>query len=312
MELNYSIICDNSLKQSEMVENLIKQLNLDCDQISFDFEESSLDYLLEELNTIPFLSDYKIVIISNPTYLYEPAKYNESLISKLKKYYVSPSESTIFITRISNYKAVDIEFKNLIEKNTIVLEEEEINPEELLDKEIEKEDFEIDSNAKEELLKRVKDDLYALKNELDKLILYKYDEKKIKLEDIYTLSHREPEDNAYLLVNALMNQNKKEVYDIYLDLIESGADEGGILYLIINKMQELYEARILMDSSMTKSDIASILHISEGKAYYLMKDAKKMSVIEIKNKINKLVDIEYKYKVGEIDKKLVLYLFLLI
>ncbi len=312
MELNYSIICDNSLKQSEMVENLIKQLNLDCDQISFDFEESSLDYLLEELNTIPFLSDYKIVIISNPTYLYEPAKYNESLISKLKKYYVSPSESTIFITRISNYKAVDIEFKNLIEKNTIVLEEEEINPEELLDKEIEKEHFEIDSNAKEELLKRVKDDLYALKNELDKLILYKYDEKKIKLEDIYTLSHREPEDNAYLLVNALMNQNKKEVYDIYLDLIESGADEGGILYLIINKMQELYEARILMDSSMTKSDIASILHISEGKAYYLMKDAKKMSVIEIKNKINKLVDIEYKYKVGEIDKKLALDLFLLI
>ena len=312
MELNYSIICDNSLKQSEMVENLIKQLNLDCDQISFDFEESSLDYLLEELNTIPFLSDYKIVIISNPTYLYEPAKYNESLISKLKKYYVSPSESTIFITRISNYKAVDIEFKNLIEKNTIVLEEEEINPEELLDKEIEKEHFEIDSNAKEELLKRVKDDLYALKNELDKLILYKYDEKKIKLEDIYTLSHREPEDNAYLLVNALMNQNKKEVYDIYLDLIESGADEGGILYLIINKMQELYEARILMDSSMTKSDIASILHISVGKAYYLMKDAKKMSVIEIKNKINKLVDIEYKYKVGEIDKKLALDLFLLI
>ena len=312
MELNYSIICDDSLKQREMIENLIRQLGIDSDNIEFDFEESSLDSLLEEIQTIPFLADYKIVIISNPLYLYEPSKYDGSLVAKLKKYYLSPSSTTITITRIANYNSVDPEFKSLIEKNSIIIEEEKIDVDAYLDQTIAKEHFEIDQNAKEELLKRVNNDLYNLKNELDKLILFKYEEKKIKLDDIYKLSHREPEDNAYLLVNALMNQNKKEMYDIYNDLIESGADEGGIIYLIMNKFQELLETKTLMDADMKKSDIASFLKVSEGKAYYLMKDAKRMSIKEIKDKINKLLDIEYKYKTGEVDKKIALEMFLLV
>ncbi|UKI49549.1 MAG: hypothetical protein L6U99_13035 [Clostridium sp.] len=64
------------------------------------------------------------------------------------------------------------------------------------------------NDAKEELLARV-DNAKALISELDKLLMYKYDDKQITKNDVALLVSKNLDLNVFDLVTAVIEKNKK-------------------------------------------------------------------------------------------------------
>ena len=60
---------------------------------------------------------------------------------------------------------------------------------------------------------------------------------------------------------------------------------------------------LLLEKGLKQGEIASQMGISPNRAYYLIKDAKKLDLENIKNYIIKLAELDYKIKSGHVDPK---------
>ena len=84
-----------------------------------------------------------------------------------------------------------------------------------------------------------------------------------------------------------------------------------IVSLLINKFQELYNTYILSKANMSQADIANVFHVSSGRAYYMLKNVKKLSLDKIKQNLELLNDLDYNIKSGKLDQNIGLELYLL-
>ena len=86
---------------------------------------------------------------------------------------------------------------------------------------------------------------------------------------------------------------------------------SNLISLLINKFQELYNVNILVKSGMNQAGIAELFHISSGRAYYMIKNAKEHSLDEISQQLDGLNTLDYQIKTGKIDQNLGIELYFL-
>ena len=84
-----------------------------------------------------------------------------------------------------------------------------------------------------------------------------------------------------------------------------------ILASIINKFQELYIVKVMVTSGYDKDMIAEAFHVKSGRAYYMIQDASRIKLNDIKDKYEELLLIDYRVKSGLTDKDNALWLYLL-
>ena len=153
--------------------------------------------------------------------------------------------------------------------------------------------------------------LESINSAINILKCYKADEKKITDNDIITMINAPLEDNVYQLVEAVLSNDKKYVFKCYQDLKIVNVMPSYIVSLLLNKFQEMYNVKILAKSNVSQETIASIFNVSSGRAYYMVKNAKAVTIETIKEKLSLLNDLDVKIKTGRIDQSIGLELFLL-
>ena len=315
MEKIYVIASDSNLKLNEKLNSLINGFNgVDYDLINFDGDESSLAILLEEINTIPFLNEHKIVVLKNPKYLINPDKYQDKLIDSLKTYIKKPIDTTTLIILIDDIKSFDKSFKEIIEKNVIIYQEKSLKEEdasEYIKNSLKNDGFKFDHHVVDEILYRTKGNLERVIVELEKIKIYKYESKNINLRDVMTIVSKDLDDNIFDLVNAVVENNKKRSIEIHNDLMVLNEDSGKIISLLISKFTELYQTKVLKNKGYSKNDIAQVFNCKPGKVYYLEKSVANITIQKLKKNINTLLDLDYKIKSGQIEKGIALEMFLL-
>jgi len=98
---------------------------------------------------------------------------------------------------------------------------------------------------------------------------------------------------------------------LYEDLLIKQEDPISILSMISRKLLEIEDVKRCLNIGLDQRQIAEKLNISNGKTYYLMKEAKMFQSKEIEKTIQDLNQLDYKIKSGQIDKTLGVYLFLI-
>ena len=73
----------------------------------------------------------------------------------------------------------------------------------------------------------------------------------------------------------------------------------------------MYNVKILSKANVSQDSIASIFNVSSGRAYYMVKNAKSVTIENIKEKLTLLNDLDVKIKTGRIEQAIGLELFLL-
>jgi len=309
----FVVVSSDSYILNQEANRILNDLNIDeFNIIRYDYTDSNPLEILSDLTTISLLGEMKAVIVKNPTILYEDEK--EELVNEYVKYLLS-SEKSSYLIFLSN-KKLDYKLKicNVLKTVADIKEIADLNSNnivEMIQVLINHEGYKIDNETANEIATRCDNDFTAVRNELDKLMMYKLNEKVITFEDVTKLVNKSLEDDIFALLQSFLFGEKNKVIDIYHGLIAANNDEMRILSAFQNKLQEILYTKIYIKQNYTKDDIAATFKVSTGRAFYMIKNAKQINDYSLRSLIDKVIDLDLSIKSGKIDKKTGLELFIL-
>lgn len=308
MAQNYIIVCDDYLAINEYIDKICQDIKVEYDKFDYDLDDDGLYSIVDELSTISLFDNLKVVVVKSIDKITNySAKAFSDLLSAMNNL---ESENILIMTslkvlpdneRISKLKKysslIDLRLKN-------------INLKEYIDRLIATNGFSIDENAVT-LLLSYNLELSELSNDLKKLMCYDFDSKKITEQDVKLLVSRPLDDNVYQLIEAVLDKNYRHIFSSLKDFKLQNMPSSYIVSLLIYKFQELYNTYILSKANMSQADIANVFHVSSGRAYYMLKNIKKLSLDKIKQNLELLNDLDYNIKSGKLDQNIGLELYLL-
>lgn len=279
--------------------------------MQYDLAEISSEIVLEDLQTIAFFSELKVIVVKHIDLL-ESAP--ESTIKDWIKYFEKPNPDVVLILEVSEPIPMSHPIGDAISKYAYIEKINDPKQEEypaFVKELFHAKDYQITDAAVELLLERTNYNFTLLNQEAEKLELFTIDDRVIKEIDVMNLVSRNLEEHIYELTNALLDQNQAKTIEIFYDLIARNEDPLRILNFIVNKMRELMHAKLMIDRGMRQDEIADYFHISSGRAYYMVKNAKQVQVRKLEKHLEKLGQLDFDIKSGKIDKKLGVELYLL-
>lgn len=294
----------NKEKDKIIKENNIDEINVN----EYDLEETSIKDIIDDCSTYSLFNEKKVVVVNN-SYLFTSKKSKEEDLKILEDYLNNYNPDTILIFTLNDKLDERKKVTKLIRKVGKVLE---LDIKDI--KSIVKEMFEpykIENNLITLFIDRVGNDLTLINNEINKIKIYKDKDLEITKEDIISLTTENIEANIFLLIDSIINKNKKEALLIYNKLIDLNEEPIAIIIALANKIRSIYQTKELYKKGYKESDIASILGVKPGYLYYLKDSLNKYESYKLSNLLEQLADLDYGIKKGTISKKQALELFII-
>lgn len=286
---------------NDKINNIINKYNIvDNNIIKYDLEDN-LDNIIEEASMISLFGDTKLILIN--------ATFKEDIdVDKLEEYLKHYNNNT-YIVFMSNDK-VDTRRKlyKLIDKYGSI---EEVNSDNNYIRSYIKEyikDYMIDINY---FLSKVSDNLDNIKNELDKLMLYKMEDKNITNKDIDDLVIPNIEEDIFALTDSVITNNIDKSITLYNKFMDKNYEPIYIIGLLGNQFTLLYQVKKLYNMGKSNNDIASILGVHPYRVKLAIQNSYYYTEEDLIKYIYKLGNLDKDIKTGNIDKTLGLELFLI-
>lgn len=289
----------------------------DFNIISFDMAEIEVGEVIHEAETVPFFGDHKIIFVENPYFLTAEKKKNELNhdLKALESYLVNPLDTSILIF-VTNVEKMDERKKivKLLKKESQIVDVAEMDEKKLVPyvkNYIENEGYTIDKPAFSELTFLTDMKLSRVMNELDKLFLYKFEEKHITKIDIQSLIPKSLEHNIFDLNQYVLKNQAAKSLTLYQDLLVSGEETIKIISILIGQIRLLLQVKLLLEMNYQQSNITDTLKIHPYRVKLAVQQSREMNLKILGGMLNELVDLDYKIKTGQLDKELGFELFLL-
>ena len=299
MSCNYLLECKDNFSYQQKKDEIIKDEGFIASDISeYDLEETLLDDILESLDTYSFLTEKKVVIIKN----IEASDSSDKKTEHLLKYLKNPDKNKLLImhtTSLDSRKKITKDLK----ANTKYIKIED-DATKIIKNELK--DYQISSDAIKLILEYTNNIIDAIKTECDKLKEYKYDEKKIDLEDIKKVCFKHQTDTTNLtfdLTKYISSKNRKNALITYKQLHEYNIDDLSIIGLLESQLRLLCQTSLLLDEKKRSKEIASILETHPYRIEKTIELLHEISLIEIKCLLKELGEIDYKTKSGTYETK---------
>lgn len=311
----YFYFGEESLIIKNKIERLIKETRADEYNITtYDFDEVSILSILQDAMTMPFMSDKKVIVIKNPRFLSSEISLSEKEMEALNSYLASPLESTYLIIDANNIKLDERkEIVKRLKKLPNAVETKELSEVEIsgwIKRQCTVSGVDIKEDAIRAFYSMVGKNLINAKNEIDKLISYVGPSGIITTAVVDKVVVKEIQNDVFSLSNAIVDQNKPKIINIYRDLINSGNDVYYLFSLVAKSMREIYLVNTILQEGYKQADVAKMLRVSPGRAYYMVRNAKNLDLNKVKEYIIKLGDLDYQMKSGKVDIKAGFELFL--
>jgi len=308
----YLLYGSNNYLIKKEIEKIKKTIN-DYDINNYDLENTKIENIIDDALQMNLFNENKIIIIDN-SYIFTGTtnkKLLEQNTSILEEYINNQNPTTILIF-ITNSQKIDERkkiTKLLKEKGKIV----DLNTNLNIINEIKNElkNYKIDESVIRTFIDRVGDNLDILINELEKIKLYKENDKTITKEDIILLTSKNISTDIFDLIEQIVNKNTYQAYIEYNEIIKNGEEAIKILIMLANQFRIIYQANKLYNKGYTESNIASILDIHPYRIKLALNKSKNYSLDTLLNYLYKLANLDIDIKTGKIDANLALELFIL-
>ena len=308
---NYIITTDDISAANEKIEQIKKSLSSEYDEIGYDIEEEGLYSLVDELTTVSLFDSLKFIVVKSAEAILKASD------GALKELYSAMNDRNsenvlIFLFTKDNDYSKSEKYKNLrkyatymdIRIKNIPLDEYALN-------QFQQDGYKI-NEATLALLITYVDSLSSLQRAIEILELYKAEDKKITTSDIERMVTKPLDNDVYQLISAYLANHTKEVFQIYRDLkVVSKIQISYLVSLLINKFQEMYNVSVLLKGGLGQNEIASLFNVSQGRAYYMVKNAKASNLPKIKRNLEDLIQLDSDIKSGKVKDSLGLELFFL-
>lgn len=282
----------------------------DNDVIYYNIED--IQNVVDEALTISMFSANKLIVIDSTIYLSQ--KKDIENINLLENYF-NNYNSNSYLVFVSNSDTIDSRKKlvKFINSNGTT-KKAEANNEYLSDyvnDYLKKKNYKMSSMDINIFINRVGNNIDNIKNELDKLMLYKINDKVINNSDIMLLTEENTDNSVYDLVSALLKNNNSKAIKLYKNFVMNGIDLNQIIAIIASQIRLLFQVKRLYNSGKSNDEIAKILEFkSVYRVKYLLSDSYYYSEDTLIKYLSKLSNIDRDIKINNIDGNILLELFI--
>lgn len=306
----------NETKQL-LTEQVLKEEDAEFNLSVYDLHETPIETALEDAETLPFLGEKKLLFLHNPQFLTaEKTKEKvEHNLSRLEAYLREPAPYSVMVF-IAPYEKLD-ERKKLtkeLKKKAAVFEAKKLNETELKNWIRSRAEFNgvmIEPAAIDLMLALAGTNLFMLTSEVDKLALYTGRGLTIDAQTVEKLVSRSLEQNIFALVDKIVSRKIDEALRIYYDLLKLNEEPLKILSVITGQFRLLYQVKELSRRGYGQQQIAGYLKVHPFRIKLAAGQAQKFSDTELTNIMKELAEADFKMKTGQMNKELLIELFLL-
>ena len=301
--MNYLLIGNEIYGQNQRKKQLIEQFVSIDDQMNLTYynEDANNDIrqLIIQCQTYPFLSDYRVIVYENPSFIFDSKLLDAKQQQALVDYLSNPVETTVLIIVINKtvnsnsliYKKISKYFK--IEKFDKLSQNDF---EKLVRDDLKKNNVNISKDALDLLLSRLDNDVEKYKNELNKLLTYGTE---LDYQDIDYLINQPIENDIFKLTNAINQNDLAASLKVYRDLLTNNKNDVlSIIGLLASQYRSMSQVKLLSQLGYNNAQIASKLNVSAGSVYYKLRDSLNLSAKELMNKLNQLAILDESIKSG--------------
>lgn len=285
-------LCFDALRKIEEATGItIKDMN----SVTISGESSSIREIVDSANIYPFGDNYRLVVVRN----LEQSKSKQDK-DILKKYLAAPLSSTILVffspegadyfkgfngLEIVDCNKIDAKFISAFIKNKLAKEE------------ISSSDEAIDT-----LITYCASDMTRISNELEKLIAYSNDSKKLLTEDVKNFVIEDREYQIYELAEFIA---KGEAWKA-MDLIDSFAVKPGSGFLILSPLYNNYRRAlyISINKDKTPAELANLLGVKEFAVKMMKRQVEIFTPKKLKTIVDMISEYDRKIKVGEMKENI--------
>lgn len=275
----------------------VKKLENDSDNIvSYDMKDSSLKDAIIDLDTVSLFGN-KIVKVFNLDkvldggslikYLDNPGSNTLILISY--KELDNRKRLTKVLKEKTKYKEVfNYDFNGYVKNNL--------------------DEYDMDFMAINLLISYCDNNIGRIKSELEKLKVYKFNDKIITRDDVDNLVKKGYDSTIFNLIDEINGGNREKVINIYRELLMENETEEKILYTIANHYRLLYKVKI-KSMSLSDSELIKLYMLHPYRLTKLKEQCRLVSGDKILDMLKSLSDIDINVKSGKMDISTGMFLF---
>ena len=293
------------------IEEEIKKLSKDIDEMNiskYDLNNDMLSLALEDAKTMSLFGDKKIVIVDNANMFTGSTSKDSDLI---EEYLNHINENTTLILIVHNDK-LDTRKKitKLIKKVGNVQEFiGELDATSLVRRLFK--NYNIDYKTIQLFIDRVGNNPLIIQNEINKIKIYKGNDRNITEEDILNLTTKLIEIDIFKLIDYIVRKNKEKALELYYEMLKMNEEPIKIVVILANQFRIMYQSKELLKRGYSEKDIASTLKIHPYRVKLAIQNSRNYTSDILLKNLNDLADIDIGIKTGTINKDLALELFIL-
>lgn len=292
---------------NKAVNDFINKLNID-NIIKYDYLESSLSDIIDEVNYIDLFNEKKLVIVSNFSF----KKLNED-DEKLLLKYIDNMNDNIIVFKCSD-ESLD-ERKALtkaLRKKCKVEEIEKLDYKTLhsyVTNMFKNEGIEVTYNQVKRILDLCEYNPDYTISEVDKLLIYKIGEKKLLDKDIEDVISKNTEKEMFTLIDNVLDKKIGPAIDSFKILVSSNIDETIIIDNIAKQFRLLMQIKLLGEK-LSEVELVKTLGVNPYTIKKLIPYVNKYSKEDIADVLYKLSNLDIDFKINGYDKNELLESFL--
>lgn len=291
-----------SSKKLYQIKKKFSLKNLESNIEEFDEKSFSISEFQKTVNSVPFLSEKKLVIIKNFLNSKIKSEDEEKLIELIPQ--LPDFTLVVFYEKndLDGKKKLIKKIKEKTQKHWHFNKQGNYQLEKWTLQEINQRGGSITKSAISKLTAFVGNDLWQLNQEIEKLLNYK-NKKNIEESDVEKLISANLNTNIFTLIDSIGEKNLKKTLKFLNSLIKQGEEIVYILGMIVYQTKNLIIIKELALQNLPKSEIIRITKKHPFVVTKSLEQAKNFSREELENIYEKLFETETKIKTGKIEPK---------
>lgn len=162
----------------------------------------------------------------------------------------------------------------------------------------------ITRNAMQLFRQRTGDDMYTIRNEMNKLLAYTLDRDAITVEDVETICTARVEDKIFDMIGAMASGEHKRAVELYCDLLTLDEPPVRILVLITRQFNQLLQVKELRSHGYDVMSIAEKLNMKDFIARNNVRRAEHFTSEKLMSLVRQCIWTEEAIKTGKLNARI--------
>lgn len=276
--------------------------------IRYNFKDNQTRDIIEEASMNSMFIQNKLIIVE--TNLKEDNLNTEELEKYIEHY--NKNSYIVFVSYTDKIDTRKKIYKLFLKHGKI--EEATLNQNDLysfIKRLLEENKYEMNNYDINYLITKTGNNIDNIENELNKLFLYKMNNKTIDKVDIDDIVIENIDNEIFTITDAVVKNDIKKSLDLYNEFMNKSYEVTQIIGLLANQFRFLYQVKHLTNNSKNQEEISKYLEVHPYRVKLAMQNIYNYTEKDLLHYLDRLATLDKKIKKGELDKNTGLELFLL-